>query len=146
MVHTAMPVTASVWFTWSLAAACASVVGPPLITAATHIGKQMQSVYITANDKHLKVFIAILAILFFLFDPWSFTSKVGVPTQFISAHGTEFVLCSATSSSASINVVGVFNLFLGTDVHDATRITVGPDTFADISLISPDVVHVKVLG
>ena len=92
MLHTATPVTASVWFTWSLAAACASVVGPPLITAATHIGKQMHSAYITANDKHLKVFIAILAILFFLFSPWSFISRVGFPTQFISAHSTEFVL------------------------------------------------------
>ena len=141
MLHTATPVTASVWFTWSLAAACASVVGPPLITAATHIGKRMHSAYITADDKHLKVFIAILAMLFFLFSPWSFISKVGFPTQFISAHSTEFVLCSATSSSPSINVVGVFNSFLGTDVHDATRITVGPDTFADVSLISPDVVQ-----
>ena len=101
----------------------------------------MHSTYITANDKHLKVFIAILAILVFLFFPWSFISKVSFPTQFISAHSTEFIFCSATSSSASVNVVGVFNSFLGTDVHDVTRITVGPDTFADISFISPDVVQ-----
>ena len=40
-------------------------------------------------------------------------------------------------SSGSINRVGVFNAFVGADMHSSERITVGPGTFADVSFISP---------
>ena len=39
--------------------------------------------------------------------------------------------------------MGVFNAFTGKASHSSHRITVGPDSFADISLIAPAAVHPK---
>lgn len=47
------------------------------------------------------------------------------------------------SATSQINRVGIFNAFIphhDPRDHDDTRISVGPDSFADVSLIDPSVV------
>ena len=51
---------------------------------------------------------------------------------------TQFVAFPTNTPSVDrASRVGVFNAFVGTDAMSATRVTVGPDSFADITLIAP---------
>ena len=131
-------VSLCMWGMWATVAWGMSMVGPSLITAATRACKCVHNAYMAASDKQLKVFLALLAVSVLFLCPWAAAPSSGFSSQFLTAHSTEFVVCSATTS---VNVVGVFNSFVGTGINDATRITVGPDTFADVSLISPTAVN-----
>ena len=124
--------------TWgSGAAATVGVVWalPHALATVVMAGTKVHQSYVAADDRWLKFSFAILGITVLHFSPWLSTAAIGFPTEYISAYSTEFLLWP---TAASVNVVGVFNSFAGTTLDNASRITVGPDTFADISLISPE--------
>ena len=96
-----------------------------------------------ARSKHAPYLLALLTLIVCSMFPvasgGSAPSLCLLPfrTQFDSSHA---VVASATSQ---INRVGVFNAFIphrDPSDHNDTRITVGPDSFADVSLIDPSVV------
>ena len=58
-------------------------------------------------------------------------------TEWFPVQRTQF---SYPVQSVTDNVV-VFNGFVGNDKHNATRVTIGPDTFSDITLIPAKQVH-----
>jgi hypothetical protein len=111
-------VSLCMWGMWATVAWGMFMVGPSLITAATRACMCVHSAYMAASDKQLKVFLALLAVSVLFLCPWAAAPSSGFSSQFLTAHSTEFVVYSATTS---VNVVGVFNSFVGTGINDATR-------------------------
>ena len=70
-------VSLCIWGMWATVAWGISMVGTSLITAAARAGKRMHSTYISASDKQLKVFMALLAISVLFLCPWTAASSSG---------------------------------------------------------------------
>ena len=106
-----------------------------LMVAMTTAAPVMFAAHRTTVPRNMKTCIAMLALLCCIVYPTmphaSFPPHLAQTTTFIVAQ-------AAAHHKASANRVGVFNAFCGVDLHSATRLTVGPDSFADVSLISPD--------
>ena len=82
-----------------------------------------------------------LALLSFLMLISLIPTVIGTAT-FIRPDRTQFEIhldaTAAPATDTAINNVGVFNAFAGSKLFDSTRLTVGPDSFADLTLITPD--------
>lgn len=59
----------------------------------------------------------------------------------VKHHKTDFVIAVGNTTSPTLNKVGAFNAFTGVDTDQEQRISVGPDTFADVSLVSASVIQ-----
>ena len=60
-----------------------------------------------------------------------------------SEFGAVLPTIASAATPQHTHTVGVFNAFTGKAPHSSHRITVGPDSFADITLIAPAAVHPK---
>jgi hypothetical protein len=98
----------------------------------------------SARGKHARTLLALVVLSVCVLFPVVDSSETGsVPC--IHPYRTQFVTDEVVVAQAisRINRVGVFNAFIprpDLSNHDDIRVTVGPDTFADISLIDPSIV------
>ena len=100
--------------------------------------------YIT-RGKYARSLLALMVLSACMLFPVVNSSESG-SVLCIHPFRTQFVTTNVVVAQAisRINRVGVFNAFiprLGSSSHDDVRVTVGPDTFADISLVDPSIVN-----
>ena len=68
------------------------------------------------------------------------SSDCVAPLSFWPTGKTRFTIVAPSNAtcSSAMNGVGVFNAFAGDDAHSASRLTVGPDSFSDVTLVAPN--------
>ena len=94
----------------------------------------------STHGKYARSLAALLALaLCILFPP---VGGSGVGPQGLMPYRTQFATADLVVAPAvsSFNRVGVFNGFIPSSDRDDTRVTIGPDSFADVSLVHPDIV------
>ena len=96
------------------------------------------------RSKYARTLLALVVLSVCMLFPVVGSSESGSVPR-LHTYRTQFVITDVVVAQAMsrINRVGVFNAFIprpDLSNHDDVRVTVGPDTFADISLIDPSIV------